>query len=252
MTDHILQSRQEHEVLWFQRRSFLQAAAAWTAMGGYAAAQAQSRSNIVQLNGDATVNGQRLLAGQSIQTGDEIATGPNSTVIFVVGSSAFHVRQMSRLTVERGATINAVSILELITGAVVSVWGKGPVRRIVTPTMTAGIRGTGVYTEIFADQGGRSYFCNCYGTVEMTAGRDAVVSQSDYHQAFWGEVAPKGGRLLTPAKAINHTDEELEYLAKLTDQKTAWQIAGRKGVKDGKGYMEEAPGQMHPADMIGK
>ena len=38
MTQHTLQGRTEAEVLWFQRRSFLQGAAAWTAMGGYAAA----------------------------------------------------------------------------------------------------------------------------------------------------------------------------------------------------------------------
>jgi hypothetical protein len=35
MTQHTLQGRTEDEVLWFQRRSFLQAAAAWTAMGGF-------------------------------------------------------------------------------------------------------------------------------------------------------------------------------------------------------------------------
>ena len=234
MTQHTLEGRSDSEVLWFQRRSFLQAAAAWTSMGGFAVAQTQSRSNVVELVGDATVNGRRLLAQQPIQTGDEIVTGPDSRLVFVIGNSAFHVRQNSRMTVERGATLNAVSLLRLVTGAVVSVWGKGSSRQIVTPTLTAGIRGTGVYTEIFESQGGRSYFCNCYGTVDMAAGRDKAVSRSDYHQAFWGEVQPKEGRLLTPAKAINHTDEELEYLAALVDQRTAWQILGKKGVKDGK------------------
>jgi hypothetical protein len=126
--------------------------------------------------------------------------------------------------------------LRLITGAVASVWGTGSNRKIVTPTMTAGIRGTGVYTEVFPEQDSRSYFCNCYGTVDVSAGNESVVSKSEYHQAFWGEVAPKNGRMLSPAKAINHTDEELEYLARLVNQRTAWQIAGRKGTHDGKGY----------------
>lgn len=237
MTQHTLQGRTDSEVLWFQRRSFLRAATAWTAMGGISAAQAQSRSNVVQLVGDATVNGSRLLAGQSIITGDQIATGPNSTLIFMLGNSAFHVRQNSILTVERGVSLFAVSVLRLVTGAVVSVWGKGTNRQIVTPTMTAGIRGTGVYTEIFANQAGRSYFCNCYGTVALTAGEDNTVSTAEYHQAFWGEVAPKDGRLLTPAKAINHTDEELEALANLVNQRTAWQISGKKGSKDN-GYSQ--------------
>jgi hypothetical protein len=40
------------------------------------------------------------------------------------------------------------------------------------------------------------------------------------------------------------------FLAGLIGQQTAWQIAGRKGVKDGRGYMDPPqPGQMHPAQM---
>ena len=252
MTQHETMGRTDKELLWFQRRNFLQAAAAWAALGGAATAHAQSRSNIVEIVGDAMLNGVRLNAQQTIQTGDSIATGPGSTVIFVLGTSAFHVRQNSMMTVDRGSSLLAVSLLRLITGAVVSVWGKGNKRLIVTPTMTAGIRGTGVYTEIFASQEGRSYLCNCYGEVEVQAGGDQVLSRASYHQSFWGEVAPKIGRMLTPAKAINHTDEELEFLARLTGQQTAWQIAGHKGVKDGMGYMEDKAGQMHPAAMLGK
>jgi hypothetical protein len=244
---HTLLGRTEDEVLWFKRRSVLKAAAAWTATGGFGAAVAQQRSNIVELQGDAMVNGRRLTAQQTVQTGDEVQTGPGSTLIFVIGNSAFQVRQNSMVAVERGGTLFSVSVLRMITGAIVSVWGKGTSRQIVTPTITAGIRGTGVYTEIFADQGGRGYFCNCYGTVVLNAGQDELVSRSSYHQSFWGEVEPKAGRTLTPAKAINHTDEELEFLARLVDQRTAWDIAGRKGVKDGMGYMETVPGVQHPA-----
>jgi hypothetical protein len=133
-----------------------------------------------------------------------------------------------------------VSVLRLVTGAIVSVWNKGGYRQITTPTLTAGIRGTGVYTEVAAS--GRTYFCNCYGTVELENGPDHALSQSDYHQSFWAEVEPKDGRLITPAGAINHTDEELERVAALIGQQTRWQELGRKGVKDGAGYMD--PG--HP------
>jgi len=247
MTQHTLQGRTEAEILWFRRRSFLQAAAAWTAMGGYAAAQAQQRSNIVELQGDATLNGQRLSPQSFVQTGDQLQTGPGSSLVFVIGNSAFQVRQNSRFTVERGATLNAVSVLRMLTGAVASVWGRGTSRQIVTPTLTAGIRGTGVYTEVRPEQNYRSYFCNCYGVVDMGAGPDRAVSRAEYHQAFWGEAEPRNGRFLTPAGAINHTDEEMEFLARLVNQRTAWQIAGKKGVKDGRGYMEERPPTAHPA-----
>lgn len=250
MTQHSLQGRRDDEVLWFQRRSFLQGAAAFTALGGFDSAWAQARTNVVELRGDALINGQRLSPQQTIQTGDTLQTGPQSTLTFVLGNAAFHVRQNSSLTLERGTTLNAVSLLRLLSGAVGSVWGKGGLRQIVTPTLTAGIRGTGVYTEVFPDQ--RSYFCNCYGVVDMAAGGDQVLSESSYHQSFWGEVAPKNGRMLTPAKAINHTDEEVEFLAKLVNQKTAWQVLGKKGIKDGKGYMEDKPGQMHPAQVTVK
>lgn len=237
MTQHLLQGRQEKEILWFQRRDALKAAAAWVAMGGLPAAMAQQRSNIVQLTGDATLNGSRLSPQHTIQTGDEILTGPGANLVFAIGNSAFQVRQNSRLSVERGATLNAVSLLRLLTGAVASVWGKGVNRAIVMPTLTAGIRGTGVYAEIFADQGNRNYFCNCYGTVDLDAGNDKQVSRAQYHQSFWADAEARNGRYLSPAQALNHTDEELEFLARLVDQRTAWQIAGRKGVKDGRGQM---------------
>jgi hypothetical protein len=247
MTQHILQGRHESEVLWFQRRSFISAAAAWTAMGGSVAAQAQQRSNIVELQGDAQINGSRLTPQTIIQTGDRLETGPGSTLIFVVGNASFQVRQNTRFTVERGASLNAVSVLRLLTGAVASVWGKGSNRQIVTPTLTAGIRGTGIYTEVRPQQNFRSYFCNCYGTVDLATGNERLVSQADYHQAFWGEATPVNGKLLTPAGAINHTDEELEVLARLVGQRTNWQTMGKKGTKDGKGYMDESPSNVHPA-----
>jgi hypothetical protein len=247
MTQHTLQGRTEKELLWFRRRSFLQAAAAWTSMGGFAGAQAQQRSNIVQLAGDATINGQRLESGRTIQTGDQIQTGPNSNLVFAIGSSSFLVRENSRFAVERGTTLNTVSLLRILTGAIGSVWGRGATRQVVTPTLTAGIRGTGFYTEVLPEQGYRTYFCNCYGTIDLITSGDRIVSRTDYHQSFWAETAPRNGRMLTPAGAINHSDEEMEMLARLVNQQTAWEAIGRRGIKDGKGYMDPMPPEAHPA-----
>lgn len=247
MTQHILQGRSEQELLWFQRRDTLKAAAAWVAMGGLPAALAQQRSNIVELVGDVMLNGQRLVPQQSIQTGDDIVSGPASRLIFMIGNAAFHVRQNSRLTVERGRTLNTVSLLRLLDGAVISVFGRGANRQIATSTLTAGIRGTGVYTEVMRDQGGRTYFCNCYGTVELERAGTRLTSVSTYHQSFWGEARAQGEAFITPGPALNHTDEELEFLARLIGEQTAWQKMGRKGVKDGKGFMEPRPPEAHPA-----
>lgn len=239
MTQHTLQGRTEKEVTWFQRRDVLSAAAAWVAMGGLPAAMAQQRSNVVQLTGDALLNGSRLQPGQTIQTGDQLQTGPGSSLIFVMGNASFLVRQNSIMTVERGTTLNTVSLLRMVTGAVASVWNKGTSRAIITPTITAGIRGTGVYAEIMPNSEGRTYFCNCYGTVDLNAGGSKKVSEAQYHQSFWAEAQPnKDGSRLTPTGYLNHTDEEQEFLANLIDQRTYWQITGRKGNADGSGTME--------------
>ena len=240
-------TRRDDELLWFRRRSFLQRATAWGLLGGFAGAHAQQRGNVIDLRGEVLVNGQVLAREQSVQTGDRIATGPGAHLVFVIGNSAFEVRENSRLTVERGQSLHAVSVLRLLSGAVASVWGRGESRSIVTPTATAGIRGTGVYAEVFPAQDNRTYLCNCYGTVDLQAGAESLVSTASYHQSFWAEAQPREGRLLRPAGAINHTDEELEYLAGLVDQRTAWQIAGVKGTKDGRGYLENQTPQAHPA-----
>lgn len=239
MTQHTLQGRTEKEVTWFQRRDVLSAAAAWVAMGGLPAAMAQQRSNVVQQTGDALLNGNRLQPGQTIQTGDQLQTGPGSSLIFAMGNASFLVRQNTMMTVERGTTLSAVSLLRIVTGAVASVWNKGGSRTIVTPTITAGIRGTGVYTEVQPNRDGRTYFCNCYGTVDLNAGGSKRLSESLYHQSFWAEAQPnQDGARLTVAGYLNHTDEEQEFLANLIDQRTYWQIAGRKGNPDGSGTME--------------
>jgi hypothetical protein len=247
MSQHTLIGRKPAEMLWHQRRQTLQAAAAWVALASLpTVASAQStRGNVVEFVGDVLLNGQRLLTQQTVQTGDDIQTGPNSRLVFVIGNAAFHVRQNSRLEVGRGATLNTVSLLRLLGGAVVSVFGHGSTRTITTPTLTAGILGTGGYAEVMPDK--NSYFCNCYGAVDLTASGERVRSVSQYHQSFWGAAQPTAGRFITPAPALNHTDEELEFLARLIDQRTAWQIARAKGVRDGKGFMKDRAGQVHPA-----
>ena len=169
-----LLGRTEAELLGYQRRSLVQAAAVWTALGGWTAAQAQGRGNIVELRGDVLRNGEALRPGASIAPGDSVQTGPGSTVVFVVGDSAYLVRQNTRMALD-GDTPAAVKALRLLSGAVASVWGRGRERQVVMPTATAGIRGTGVYAEVFAEQAYRGYFCNCYGTVDLASGAESVV-----------------------------------------------------------------------------
>ncbi len=221
--------RKEADARWFARRDVMQAAVAFVAAGGWLGAVAQERSNVVRMTGDVMVNGQRLQRSQTIQTGDEIQTGLNSSVAFVIGNASFLVRPDSRMTVERGGTLSVVSVLRLVSGGVASVWGKGQSRQVVTPTLTAGIRGTGVYAEVLAARGNVSYFCNCYGVVDLAAGAAMQRSEATYHDSVIAEPDGTGAMRLVSSPAINHTDEELEFLARLVNQRTAWQISGVRG-----------------------
>lgn len=237
-----------------QRRQLLQAASLWAATGGWQAAWAQATeslpSRVVELRGDVLRNGTRIGLQDAIAAGDRLETGPGSRVVLTVGDSAFLVRENTHLALE-GESPVAVRVLRLLHGAVASVWSRGTDRRLVTPTLVAGIRGTGVYAEVHAEQDYRSYFCNCYGTVDIAAGADRTVSESTYHQSFWAEASPRNGQSLFPARAINHTDEEMEMLAALVRQRTAWQITGVKGSRDGSGHQYEKGSQTTPGPGYG-
>lgn len=225
-------ARPVSEWLGFQRRQWLQAAGSWLALGGAAGAWAQQRSNVVERVGDVLVNGQPLRDGDTVRVGDELQTGPGSRVTVVVDGVALHLRSGSRLRIEaHESSPLLLGALRLITGAMGSAWSPGPARQVITPTLTAGIRGTGLYTEVFEDQGGRTYFCNCYGVIDLEAGSDRRLSQATYHQSFWAEVAPRNGSRLTETAPMNHSDAEIELLASLIQQQTAWQIHGKPAPK---------------------
>jgi hypothetical protein len=242
---HQLDGRRDSELLWTRRRDVLLATAATVGSMASGAVLGQTRSNIVALIGDARLNGRTMSRSDVIQPGDTVETGPGSALVFTISNSSFHLRQNTRMTIDRGRSQFLVSALRLVTGALVSVWGRRASRTITTPALTIGIRGTGVYTEAREDE--RTYFCNCYGTVDLSAGRTQVVSQADYHQSFWVEPERPQDQRMRPAQAINHSDEELEFLAALIGQQTRWQELGRKGMRDGQGYMEPQPPAMHPA-----
>lgn len=219
----------EHATLQVQRRDTLKAAAAWLALGGLPGAIAQQRGNIIELTGDVLLNGQRLLPDQTLQTGDQIQTGATASLIFVIGDAAFQVRPDSRLWLERGGALSSVSQLRLDAGAAASVWGPDSLHQLVMPGLSADFRGAGLYAEVSEKYGQRSYLCNCYGTLALSAGEDRRVSTSAYHQAFWAASERRPGDALMPADSRHHTDGELAFLARLISQKPAWQRSGPEG-----------------------
>ncbi|MBL8381624.1 MAG: iron dicitrate transport regulator FecR [Burkholderiales bacterium] len=203
------------------RRAFLHTAAAAAAASLWlrpASAFAQGASNIVELGGDVLVNGRRAAPDDAIQPGDRIQTAPGGTLGFTLGRDAFLVRPGSDLTLVRGASLFIVGGVRLVSGGLLSVFGRSArARQVVTPTVTAGIRGTGFYVEARA---GSTYFCTCFGVIDLAAaGGQRETVTAERHQARLVSAAPAGAIAVAPFE--NHDDAELLRLARLVGQRPA-------------------------------
>ncbi len=162
-------------------------------------------------SGAVTVNGVAAQPGLPIRHGDHIVTGASSEVVYVVGQDAFMQRGQSSVSFAD----NAKGILRVISGKLLSVFGKGE-RNIVTPTATIGIRGTACYIEAEAE---RVYFCLCYGEADLVpsaAPTERELIRTTHHDhPIYIHNDMKMPKMMVPADVINHTDVELILLESL-------------------------------------
>jgi len=169
--------------------------------------------SISYMEGRVLINGQRAARTSLVKPGDTVSTGAASRVVFVVNDDAFVLRENSRLTLRARGTV--VSLLRLVSGALLGVFGTGTrVRTISAPVVTAGLRGTGVYTEIRSAR--ETYLCTCYGQLELDAlqlERKEIVT-ADHHSARVVALNQGRGNIRT-APMVNHSDHELIMLESL-------------------------------------
>lgn len=168
--------------------------------------------SVYDASGAVTVNGQAASRATRIGASDRIETGKGAQLIFVVGFDAFLLREQSRLELSGAGAV--VSALRLAAGALLSVFGTGA-KRVVTPTSTIGIRGTGLYVESEPE---KSYVCTCYGDVQIAAADDASVAErivSKHHDAPRYVLKAGAAKRIQPAPFINHTDVELALIEAL-------------------------------------
>jgi hypothetical protein len=209
-----------------RRRILIQALAAGFFSGaGTAAAQLFGRSpgplpagqSIYRVSGTVSVNSQPATLQTRIKAGDTVETAPNGEIVFAVAEEAFLLRGGSSMVIEQPpARSGLVTAMRLVTGKVLSVFGKGRPTRILTATSTIGIRGTGVYAETDPEQ---TYFCTCYGVADVTANtdptsKDTVVSTHHDKPLYILAKGKEGGRIRR-APFINHTDQELMLIESL-------------------------------------
>ncbi|MEO8159460.1 MAG: hypothetical protein ABI648_16805 [Betaproteobacteria bacterium] len=194
------------------RRDFLlQSAACGAALLLPATARA---GRLHEIGGEVMVNGRLASRANEIRALDVIRTGNSGRLVMVMGKDAFLIRANSEVEIQGKPKAVLLTGLRMLTGALLGVFGKGGERQLVTATATAGIRGTGIYMEASSK---RTYFCTCYGTVEI---EDQHRSQkrlvtSGYHtpNVIFAEMTD--GNMMQKAEFINHIDDELVMLEKL-------------------------------------
>lgn len=163
---------------------------------------------IRKMSGEVSIDGKPAQAGMAIKPGSSVSTAADAEVVYVVGQDAFLQRGGSTVRFETADT------LRVLTGKILSVFAKGN-RRIVTPTATIGIRGTGCYIEASEE---RVYFCLCYGRAELVplADPQRVEQLTTHHHDrplyIHRDVATPS---LVPAEVVNHQDAELVMLEAL-------------------------------------
>jgi len=208
------------------RRNFLTGSAAAFAGLFLPLTAVAEESSIHDLRGDVRVNGRPIDKSAVIRAGDTVVTTSSGYLVFVVGQDAFMLRERGELRLEPNPAESRVVVgLRLITGALGAVFGKRPSgsAKIFAPTVTAGIRGTGVYLET---RGEGTYFCTCYGTVDLEANannRDRETTTATRHnnpRLILGQ--PRDGQLFAPAAFETHTDAEMDMLEKCVNRRAPW------------------------------
>ncbi|MCC6714434.1 MAG: hypothetical protein IT496_04325 [Gammaproteobacteria bacterium] len=178
-------------------------------------------------SGGVRVNGRPVDVGTLIRASDVVETDTDGKLVFVVGKDAFLLRGQSRLEMlAAGAEQFAVGTLRLVTGRLLSVFGK-TTHRVETVTATIGIRGTGLYVDSQPD---RSYVCTCYGTTEISAVGDPqsseIIKASHHDAPRYVLAAGSSGKRIEPAPFKDHTDEELELLEALVGRTPPFRLPG--------------------------
>lgn len=200
---------------------------------------AQVAPGMARMSGEVTINGKPAALGMLVGPGDTVVTGPGAEAVYVIGQDAFLQRGMS--TVAFGADA-AKQFMRVVTGKLLSVFGKGTPRVISVSTATIGIRGTGCYIEDSPAPppraGGSSnamrphsvtYFCLCYGDVEVApkATPDEITRYQTRHHDHPIEIYDDMNMptKMIDASVINHTDAELIMLESLVGRKAPFDSA---------------------------
>jgi len=190
----------------FNRRKFFQLSFGCS-LGLLLPGQAQA-ANIRHLSGRVYINKQLARIDSIVRPGDLVSTSHSGQIAFSIGADAFLLKQRTSLQV--GSRDNPViDLLQLLTGKLLSVFGRGAQRNIITANATIGIRGTGCFLNVSPSD---LYYCNCYGETTLHSGDIRETFSATHHDAH--QISFKDGRMMGmhAMEVLDHTDDELRQL----------------------------------------
>ena len=206
----------------YQRRRLL---AATLAAGGLMLLPVPGwAGDIRELAGDVSINGRKVTKRSAVQPGDTVVTGAASRIAFVVGNDAYLLKENARLELEGGRGDRVARALRLLTGGLLAVFGKSQTpRSLYTNTVTAGIRGTGIYMEA---ESKRTYFCTCYGAVEfeVAGSREKKLVMASHHKGGWINSTAENGTHFGGPVMVGHGDNDLVALESLVGRKPPFML----------------------------
>ena len=175
-----------------------------------------SGRSIYKLDGNVRVNGRPASIDTIIRAADTVETDAGASIVFVVGKDAFILRGASKLVLSAYPREDSlIETLRLTAGKLLSVFGKGR-QRLVTPTATVGIRGTGVYADANPQE---TYLCTCYGVVDLAHAQDRnsreIITSKHHDNPRYIVAGQPPGRGIRPAPFKDHTDQELMLIEEL-------------------------------------
>ena len=174
------------------------------------------------VTGDVKVNGKSAVVGTLVDVGDVVTTGKDGYAVFVLKKSVYLLRENSELEIsleyEDKLKEKSILILQIISGSLLSVFGKGK-KQMVTSTAVIGVRGTAVYLESDPE---KTYICTCYGRADLSSrvSKDYRETVKTRHHEQPRYIFGRGAKeLVTRAPVINHTDSELILLESMVGRR---------------------------------
>jgi len=173
------------------------------------------KGTIEFLSGEVLLNGAKAESGDKVLTNDIVETGKNSLCDIV-----FNRSNIIRMEEETILEINwAKSNINLKKGSISSIFEnisafltQNNNFQILTPSVTAGIRGTSFYIKVEDEL--NTYICACNGSLELSSNNNEnFISKSNHHKAF--RFTKSGDNVeIESALLLYHNDSSMNAVAK--------------------------------------